>query len=40
MEVASGLGKSFIIILAVAVLLEREMINSVDIVYSEPEIRD
>ena len=40
MEVASGLGKSYIIILTVAVLLQLGQINSVMIVYSEPEIRD
>ena len=39
MEVASGLGKSYIIILAVAVLLYWKIIKQVLIVYSEPEIQ-
>ena len=39
MEVASGLGKSYIIILAVAVLLYWKVIRQVLIVYSEPEIQ-
>ena len=38
LEVASGLGKSFIILTATALLLKVGVINSVDIIYSEPEI--
>ena len=38
LQVASGLGKSFIILTATALLLKVGVINSVDIIYSEPEI--